>query len=60
MASLDQLAQLDTLLALPAENEWAESRDAKNHCAFEKLGKYFSGLCNKAALALRVEKPRRG
>lgn len=45
------LDQLNALLALPAETEWAEFKEAKNDYNFEKLGKYFSALSNEAALA---------
>lgn len=55
MPSPDLLAQLDALLALPAENEWAEFKEAKNDYSFEKLGKYFSALSNEAALAGRSQ-----
>ena len=60
MPSPDLLAQLDTLLALPAENEWAEFKETKHNYSFEKLGKYFSALSNEAVLAMRLEEPRRG
>lgn len=48
--SLDPAAKLDTLLALPAENEVVEFKEAKNGYDFSKLGKYFSALCNEANL----------
>jgi ATP-dependent DNA helicase RecG len=41
---------LDTLLALGAENEVVEFKEAKNGYDFTKLGKYFSALCNEANL----------
>jgi ATP-dependent DNA helicase RecG len=41
---------LDTLLALGAENEVVEFKEAKNGYDFSKLGKYFSALCNEANL----------
>jgi len=47
--------QLKTLLALPAETEWVEFKEAKNDYSFEKLGKYFSALSNEAALAGRSQ-----
>lgn len=55
MAHPDLLAQLDTLLALPAENEWVEFKEARNDYPFDKLGKYFSALSNEAALAGRSQ-----
>lgn len=60
MPSPNLLAQLDTLLTMPAENEWAEFKEAKNDYSFEKLGKYFSAFSNEAALALRLEESRGG
>ena len=48
--SLDINAKLDSLLALPAENEVVEFKEAKNSYDFTKLGKYFSALCNEANL----------
>jgi ATP-dependent DNA helicase RecG len=47
--------QLNALLALPAETEWVEFKEAKNDYSFEKLGKYFSALSNEAALAGRSQ-----
>jgi ATP-dependent DNA helicase RecG len=41
---------LDALLALGAENEVVEFKEAKNGYDFSKLGKYFSALCNEANL----------
>jgi ATP-dependent DNA helicase RecG len=55
MPSPNLLGQLDTLLALPAENEWVEFKEAKNDYDFSKLGKYFSALSNEAALAGRAQ-----
>jgi len=48
--SLDIDAKLDSLLALTAENEVVEFKEAKNSYDFTKLGKYFSALCNEANL----------
>ncbi|MCK0507480.1 RNA-binding domain-containing protein [Aromatoleum anaerobium] len=48
--SMDPAAKLDTLLALPAENEVVEFKEARNGYDFTKLGKYFSALCNEANL----------
>ena len=41
-------AKLAELMALPAETEWVEFKEAKT--SFEKLGKYFSALSNEANL----------
>ncbi len=41
---------LDQLLALAAENEVVEFKEAKNGYDFTKLGKYFSALSNEANL----------
>lgn len=49
------LTQLDTLLALPAENEWVEFKEARHDYSFDKLGRYFSALSNEAALAGRAQ-----
>ncbi len=46
----DLHAKLNSLLALPAENEVVEFKEAKNTYDFNKLGKYFSALCNEANL----------
>lgn len=43
-------AKLDALLSLPAENEIVEFKEARNNYDFNKLGKYFSALCNEANL----------
>ncbi|CAM3408342.1 RNA-binding domain-containing protein [Polaromonas hydrogenivorans] len=48
--SLDTHAKLLTLLAMSAENEVVEFKEAKNGYDFTKLGKYFSALCNEANL----------
>lgn len=41
---------LDDLLALSAENEVVEFKEAKNGYDFHKLGRYFSALSNEANL----------
>lgn len=41
---------LDNLLALKAENEVAEFKEAKTDYSFDKLGKYFSAISNEANL----------
>ena len=48
--SLDIHAKLNSLLALAAENEVVEFKEAKNGYDFSKLGRYFSALCNEANL----------
>jgi len=44
---------LDELLALPAETEWAEFKEAKRNYDFNKLGKYVSALSNEVNLKNR-------
>lgn len=44
------LPLLSHLLALPAETEWLEFKEAKENFDFTKLGKYFSALSNEANL----------
>lgn len=41
---------LNKLLSLHCENEIAEFKEAKNSYSFDKIGKYFSALCNEANL----------
>lgn len=41
---------LNKLMSLPAETEWLEFKEAKTNYDFNKLGKYFSALCNEANL----------
>lgn len=45
--------KLESLLALPGENEIVEFKEAKNTYDITKLGKYFSALCNEANLKRR-------
>ncbi len=47
---MDILQKLHELLALPAENEVVEFKEAKNSYDSRKLGKYFSALSNEANL----------
>lgn len=47
---IDASAKLFALLALLAENEVVEFKEAKNGYDFTKLGKYFSALSNEANL----------
>src|SRR5690554_5247696 len=42
--------RLQSLLNLTSENEVVEFKEAKNTYHFDKLGKYFSALCNEANL----------
>ena len=42
--------RLSELMALPAEIEWVEFKEAKNNIYFDKLGRYFSALSNEANL----------
>lgn len=49
------LEQLSALLALPAETEWVEFKEAKDNYDFGRLGRYFSALSNEAALAGKTQ-----
>jgi len=42
--------KLYQLMALPAETEWVEFKEAKNNFDFNELGRYFSALSNEANL----------
>lgn len=44
------LNRLKILLSHDGENEVVEFKEAKNSYTFEKIGKYFSALCNEANL----------
>ena len=50
MTSYDLLEILRKLLALPAESEVVEFKEANDSFDFDKLGKYFSALSNEANL----------
>jgi len=50
MATRNLMETLAELLALPAETEWVEFKEAKTNYDFNKLGKYFSALSNEANL----------
>lgn len=50
MTSAELEAKLTELLALPAEIEWVEFKEAKNNFDFDDLGRYFSALSNEANL----------
>jgi len=41
---------LDAIMALSAETEWMEFKEAKTSFDFDKLGRYFSALSNEANL----------
>lgn len=47
--------KLNELLNLSSENECLEFKEAKNTYDFDKLGKYFSALCNEANLGGKNE-----
>jgi len=53
MTETDLLNLLDELLALPAETEWVEFKEAKWNYDFNKLGRYVSALSNEANLKNR-------
>jgi ATP-dependent DNA helicase RecG len=42
--------KLSEMLALPAETEWLEFKQASRSFHFDKLGQYFSALSNEARL----------
>ena len=50
MTAAELQAKLTELLALPAETEFVEFKEAKNNYDFDDLGKYFSALSNEANL----------
>lgn len=50
MTQSELMAILDGLLALPAETEWVEFKEAKRNFDSDDLGKYFSALSNEANL----------
>lgn len=54
MTSPNLLNKLQELMALPAETEWTEFKEAKNNYDFDDLGKYFSALSNEANLKRQV------
>jgi ATP-dependent DNA helicase RecG len=51
MTEKEVRSKLQQLLALVAENEIVEFKEANNSFDFNKLGKYFSALCNEANLS---------
>jgi ATP-dependent DNA helicase RecG len=50
MTPAELQSKLNELMALPAETEWVEFKEAKNNFDFHDLGKYFSALSNEANL----------
>jgi ATP-dependent DNA helicase RecG len=50
MTPNDLLAKLNDLMALPAETEWIEFKEARSNFDFDDLGRYFSALSNEANL----------
>jgi len=51
MISSEELKKnLSEIMALPAEIEWVEFKEAKSNIDFDNLGKYFSALSNEASL----------
>lgn len=50
MTPAELQAKLAELMALPAETEWVEFKEAKNNYHFDNLGEYFSALSNEANL----------
>lgn len=50
MTSIEQQRKLAELLALPAETESVEFKEARTNFHFDDLGKYFSALSNEANL----------
>lgn len=50
MTEKELIDKLNELRSLSAENEVVEFKEAKNSYDFNKLGKYFSALCNEANL----------
>lgn len=53
MTPEDLKSRLKQMMALPAETEWIEFKEAKNDYHFDELGQYFSALSNKANLMMR-------
>jgi ATP-dependent DNA helicase RecG len=55
MDKRDLQEKFEELIALPAETETVEFKEAKNTYDFTKLGKYFSALANEANLNSRPD-----
>ena len=49
----DPQQTLAELIALPAETEWVEFKEARGSYDFDQLGRYFSALSNEANLHAR-------
>lgn len=54
MTPAELQATLAELMALPAETEWVEFKEAKNNYDSDDLGRYFSALSNEANLKGRA------
>ena len=50
MTQDDLQSKLASMMALPAETEWIEFKEARNDYHFDDLGQYFSALSNEANL----------
>jgi len=50
MTPEDLKSKLTEMMALPAETEWIEFKEARNDYYFDELGQYFSALSNEANL----------
>lgn len=50
MTQEDLQSKLASMMALPAETEWIEFKEARNDYHFDDLGQYFSALSNEANL----------
>jgi len=50
MTPEDLQSKLASMMALPAETEWIEFKEARNDYHFDELGQYFSALSNEANL----------
>lgn len=50
MTQTQLILKLTEMRSLPAETEVAEFKEAKNDFHFDRIGKYFSALCNEANL----------
>lgn len=50
MTPEDLQSKLASMMALPAETEWIEFKEARNDYHFDDLGQYFSALSNEANL----------
>ena len=50
MTQTELVSLLHRLQALEAETETVEFKEAKDSFSFDRIGKYFSALCNEANL----------